>query len=250
MKIIEEPQLEVKSKLPWFIDAFLYPTSIAGLIHVTFFVLLPRLWFFLIKLSLSCIPRIYRTAAGEISGPLTVIFYVLFIGYFSYYIYDCILDSTKGCTRAPASSFGAEPYSADIWELLSKVFLVVGSIAVCFCPTAIYYIFTQRTDTVFWLLFAIGAFFLPMSFLAVTMFDSFHALSPILIMHAILRTFFAYFGLLLFFYSLCLLVVILLPRLPLWGFLIAGLRIYFIFVAAYLLGRFYWPNKNKLNWGI
>ncbi|MBN2457381.1 MAG: hypothetical protein JXB29_12740 [Sedimentisphaerales bacterium] len=250
MKIIEEPQLEIKRKLPWFIDAFLYPLNISGFIHITLFVLLPRLWSLFIKLSLSCIPPVYHTAVGEILGPLTFIFYVLVIGYLCYYIYDCLLDSAKGGIRAPIPTFGMNPYTANVWELISKIFLVLGSFAICYCWAAVYYIFARQTDNVFWLLCAIGSFLLPMSLLAGLMFGSFDALNPIMIVNSIYKTFITYWILLFFFYILVAMIVKILPRLPLWNLVISGLRIYLIFISSYLLGRFYWMNKDGLDWGI
>jgi len=37
VKVIEEPQLAVKRKLPWFVDALLYPISLHGMIQIGIF---------------------------------------------------------------------------------------------------------------------------------------------------------------------------------------------------------------------
>jgi hypothetical protein len=196
MKVIEEPQLVVKRKLPWVIDILLYPTSISGIIHLVIFLLAPLL--------INKLTFIYF-------GIVSLALYILFIGYVFYYIGHCVFHSSKAGWRAPDISIYNAP---DRGELISQLFLMFGCVAVCFCPAAIYYIIIERTDLLFWLLSAYGFFFLPMVLLTVVMFDSVDALNPILIIRSIFRTFFPYCGLVLVFCVLGGLVAPIISNLP------------------------------------
>jgi len=233
VKIIEEPQLEVKRKLPWFIDALVYPMSVSGIIHLAIFLLAPRL--------------INKFVFIDYYGIIRLFLYILLIGYLFYYLAYCIFDSSKGGCRAPDISTQNIP---DRGDLISQIFLMLGCVAICFWPIAVYYIFTQRTDWTFWLLSACGAFFFPMALLAGVMFDSFDALNPISIIGSIFRTLLPYCGLVLVFCVLGGLVAVILPRLPVWGFVSSGVKIYLLFVAVHFLGGFYWRYQEKLNWGL
>jgi hypothetical protein len=97
---------------------------------------------------------------------------------------------------------------------------------------------------------AIGIFFLPMSFLAGVIFDSFEALNPLLILQSIGRTFVPYFGLVLFFLAITALATEVIPSLSVWAFLRQTMRIYLLLVLANSVGRFYWRNREKLDWGM
>ncbi len=59
MKILEQdPPLADECKLPWIIDAFLYPISAAGIIHLAVFVFLPIVFSFFINLLTWCLEPI------------------------------------------------------------------------------------------------------------------------------------------------------------------------------------------------
>ncbi|MCJ7778782.1 MAG: hypothetical protein MUP16_10755 [Sedimentisphaerales bacterium] len=234
-------------KHPWLIDIFLYPTSASGMIHIAVFVFVPLFASFLFGLLASFLSPFLLWGTGYIMRYLTAPFYVVFYSYVLYYIAHCVFESSKGHRRASDISISG---GFDIGELISEVILLLGCFAICFWPAAIYYAFTYKTDLRFWLLSGCGTFFLPMSFLRGVMFDSFDALNPILITWSIIRTFLPYCGLVLFFLAVGGFIAAVLPRLPLWGFLTQGIKIYLVFVLAHRLGWFYWWNKDKLNWGI
>lgn len=260
MKVIEEPQLPVKSKLPWFVDGLLYPISISGIIHLLIFLLAP----FLIGL----ISRYVLSSIFLLGGILSLLLYLLFLGYVFFYLGYCIFHSAKGGWRAPDISFVHTPDKADV---ATQLFLVFGCLAVCFWPCAVYYSFTERADLIFWLLFVFGNLFFPMALLAGVLFDSFDALNPVLIALSIYRTLLPYIWLVPLFCLLNVLVLWLLSKLPLpggpnqmlnYGFIIVDYLchrsfvyktagpIYLATVAAHFLGRFYWRHKDKLNWGL
>jgi len=241
VKVIEDPQLVVKRKLPWLIDVLLYPANLHGIIQIAIFLFLSFLIGLLDRLILSRL---------ELGGILSLALYALLVGYIFYYFGYCIFDSSKGGRRAP--DIRAE-HIPDKEDFISQLFLILGCVAVCFCPVAIYYGFTQRIDSTFWLLSACGAFFFPMALLAGVLFDAIHALNPIFIIGSILRTFSTYCGLILsfcLFGGLVAVMVRIMHRLPILGFISNAVNLYLLFVAAHLLGRFYWWNKDKLDWGI
>jgi hypothetical protein len=203
-----------------------------------------------------------------VGGFMALILYLLLIGYILYYLSWCVINSAKGGLRAPDITIYEVP---DKGELLSQLFLILGSVAVCFCPASVYYIFTERTDLLFWLLLAYGIFFLPMVLLRAVMFDSVDSLNPISIIGSIFKAFLPYCGLILVF---CILAAILRPiisnspkpqnLLAAFNYLTILLSyqsgavffyhkialIYLAMIAAHLLGRFYWWHKDKLDWGL
>jgi hypothetical protein len=241
MKILEEePPLANECKLPWLIDAFLYPISASGMIHLLVFVFLPLFFSFIVRLLESFL-------LPYILAFLTMPFYIVFYGYVFYYISGCVVDSAKGKRRAADITM---PETFDSSAFVSQAILLLGCVAICFGPAGAYYALTQRTDLWFRLLSVYGILFLPMSFLRGVMFDSFDALNPILIIRSVFSTLLPYLGLVLFFCVLGGFVAVILPRLLLWPFLLSGIKFYLIFVLAHRLGWFYWWYKDRLDWGI
>jgi len=242
VKVIEEPQLEVNRKLPWFIDVLLYPASLHGIIQIGIFFFLSLLigllgWF------ASLFLRHY--------GPVIILFlHILLIGYIAFYFGYCIFDSSKGGRRAP--DIRAE-HIPDKEDFISQLFLMLGCVAICFWPVGIYYAFARRTDSNFWALAGCGGFFFPMALLRGVLFDALDALNPISIIGSIFRTFLSYCGLILSFCvfgGLVAAIVFFLRHLPVLGFISNAVNLYLLFVAAHLFGRFYWWHKDKLDWGL
>jgi hypothetical protein len=233
--------------LPWLIDIFLYPLSLSGIIHLTIFIVTPLLiWLFVLR------------SIDVFHGVMSLILYLLLVGYTFYYIGYCVFDSSRGGLRAPDVTLYEIP---DKSEFCSQIFLVIGAVAVCFFPAVIYYIATGRTDLVFWLLSAVCVFFLPMVLLTAALFDSINVLNPVIIITSIYRTFVPYCGLVLTFSVLAGLIVPVISGLfyapSLIDFLLGPAFIcykiafvYLAIVSAHLLGRFYLRYKKKLGWGI
>jgi len=246
-----------KRTLPWIIDIFLYPISISGIIHLSIFIITPLL----IQLIVLHFIDIFK-------GILSLFFYLLLVGYAFYYLGYCVFDSSRGGLRAPDVSINDSPDKSEFW---SQIFLVIGVVAVCFFPVTIYYIVTEQTDLLFWLLLLVCVFFFPMVMLIAVLFDSVNALNPVMIITSIYRTFIPYCGLVLTFSVLTGIIVPVILGLPRPRDLIAGLfyvyslmdyllgtafifyKIAFVYLAmvtAHLLGRFYLRYKKKLDWGI
>jgi len=228
-------------RLVWFIDIWLYPLNLAGIIHLIclwllVFLLCPLVTGFL-GLGIEYIPIVYT----------------LPIAYVLYYFTECVRDSAAGRCRAP--DFWMHP-NEDKWDCISQLLIVLGCIAVCFCPVLVYYVVTKRTDLIYWLFLVCGGFFFPMVLLAVVLFDSYNAMNPLLIIGSIFRTFFPYCSMVLFFCGGALLFMKIDSRLysfrllPTVPFICKALQLYLIFVAVGLLGRFYWKYREKLNWEV
>jgi hypothetical protein len=240
--LAEETEPAGQRSLPWFIDIFLYPFNLAGVIYLI------SLW---LLLFLLCPLVIALLGLGIEFIPVV---YLLPVAYSLYYFTECIRDSALG--RRRAVDLRHSPAKPDRWDYISQLFVVVGSIAVCFSPVAVYYIITERSDLIYWLTLACGGFFFPMVLLAVVLFDSFGALNPILIIGSIFRTLLPYCGMVLFFFAGALLFMKidspvnrfwLLPAVP---FLIKIVQLYMIIVAVGLLGRFYHQYEKRLGWEV
>ncbi len=231
-----------KRRLPWLIDVFLYPLNLAGIIHLVglwllVFLLCPLVMEFL-GLGIEYIPIVYT----------------LPVAYVLYYFAECIRDSAAGGCHVP--DFWMHPAKSDKWDCILQSLVVLGCIAVCFWPVAVYYVVTERTDLIYWLLLACGSFFFPMVLLAVVLFDSYNALNPILLIGSIFHTFLPYCGMVLLFYGGALLFMKIDPRLyrlrllPAVPFIFRALQLYLMFVAVGLLGRFYQRYKDRLDWEV
>ncbi|MBN2313275.1 MAG: hypothetical protein JXM79_05055 [Sedimentisphaerales bacterium] len=248
MKILEEdPPLADECKLPWMIDAFLYPISTSGMVHLVTFVVVPLLISTLIRFIEHLLGPHLGPATAEITEPVTYILLAIFYSYVCYYIADCVISSSRGSRRAIDVTM---QNTISIGDFISQAFIIMGCIAICLSPMLLYSVFVKRHDVWFWILSAYGIFFLPMSLLRGIMFDAFDALNPIELVRSICHTLLPYCGLVLFFLVLGGIVVELIPRLPVWNFLKRVPQVYLIFVLAHRLGWFYWWYKDKLGWDI
>lgn len=239
----EETESATQRDLPWLIDIFLYPTSMPGLIHLAFFVGAQLVLYFLMLLPFF--------------GLLIFILSILIGLYMFWYITECIHDSAAGRIRAP-EAFAI----SSVGDMYSQCLHIIGCYLIFAGPVGFYRLWIQRMDAMFWVLLAYGIFFFPMGLLACVMFDSIRGLNPVLLLGSIFSTIFQYCGLVLLVAAIALAV----------GFfthiqgtenveqnwvskmfletLFYGIMLYATFVAAHLLGRFYWRNQEKLNWEV
>jgi hypothetical protein len=239
------------------LNVFAFPFSLAGVLHFILF------WFG--PLVIGFLERIFAVACCY--GQLMIIgLYIALVGYFYYYLSNCIIAAAKDERTAPDMSFED---TFTFVDLLRRVFLVLGCTFVCFGPLVLYMLYfyilpavrrfwvgpaeplNWRADPVYWLLYGIGVFLFPMFLLAVAMFDSITALNPFLMIGSIASTFLSYCGLALLFCAIGLLMNFIGQLQPGGLSLIAwGIDVYLIFIAAYILGRFYRRYEERLNWEI
>ncbi len=236
-------------KLPWPIDICLYPLSKAGLTILFLSTGVP----FLLRLVL----RFFAYGTGAF--PPMLIFWVLFIVlhyaalllfllYLTWYLCECLRDSAAGGLRAADTTAN----TPGLGELLGQCLVVAAAAGVCLAPALVYFNSARSANVPFWTLFAVGGFVLPMALLAVVMFESLRALNPLLLLGSIFSTFFPYCLLVPFCYGLCLLVPVatrcLFSEFWILSYVLIFLAFYQWLVLAHLLGRFYWRNRQRLNW--
>jgi hypothetical protein len=220
-------------KLPWPIDILLYPANLAGLASLAIIIGVPLL----LSLVLWVIPFV---------GLLAFIIQVLVGLYAAWYFAECVYDSAKGGTRAPqALDTGG---TGEMWERVAYV-LAVWIIFVV--PMVVYFLATEgKKDAILWGLVAWAVVFFPMGLLAMVIQDSFSAINPFFLLGSILRVFFPYMG---FVLLLCVVVTGLAwfwpPPIvpPVVSFAVGQ---YAALVFAHILGRFYWRNRERLDWGL
>ncbi len=234
-----EPEPVAERKLPWPIDIFLYPISIPGLINLAIITGAPLL--------VGIAAKLLGPFALALAIPGLIINIVIGL-YMYWYFAECIRDSAMGGLRAP-ETLAASP---DLGDLFSQTLNIVGCLILFLGPVMFYSFFTQKTDTIFWILLGYGIFFFPMGLLAVIMFDSGSAFSPVLLIGSISSVFFQYCGLVLLFCGVALIAksVLDMQQSQILGAILHCVRIYLAMVAAHLLGRFYWKYQEKLNWEV
>ena len=255
-----ETAAPVRRKLPWLIDIFLYPLSISGLIHLVIFFCVP----ILISLAYQFLLD-YIWPVGDLIVAILCIFFAVYV---LYYLSWCIIDSTKGGLRAPDINFQPSPAKG---EMVKCAGFFLACIAVCFWPTAVYYIFTRKTDLLYWLLTSAGLLFFPMALLSVFLNDSIKGLNPMLIVKSVIKTFHGYFPVVIFFAGFFAVLSRVMPQPPqskglepilfylsqVTGAIFSSrnaLRstgfIYLAMIGAHILGRFYCKYQEKLNWEV
>ncbi len=238
-KISVPPEQIPERKRLAIVDIFLYPTSIHGLTILGIIVGIPLLI------------GLLAFFAGPFGFFITIpgFFVMLVLGaYTLWYFCQCIRESADGESRAPDVLVNAPSLGDMGWQCLH----VAASLAFFVVPVVAYNIYTEKTDIIFYLLLGYAALFLPMGLLAVAMHDEITALNPLLLIRSIIKTFFSYIKLVVLFYFVGWLLffsIKLSSSLPsLLSFLIEAVLLYLLMVMAHLLGRFYWINKERLEW--
>lgn len=249
---IDQPEKPPVRKLPWFLDIFLYPTSMSGLVNLGIFWILPIL--------LGLIRRLFPAQLGLAGSVFFGLIGLVVTAYMYYYFVECIRDSALGGIRAP-ENIGNFPDMSDAFSQYMEIVACAVIFWLPFAAYSMYKIFWQpnaanydpRTDAIFWLLLGYGIFFSPMGLLALAMFRSSAAFNPFLWIMSILSTFFQYCSLVLFFCVLGWLasrIVSYFQGSLLFAYLLNAVFIYLVMVGAHLLGRFYYLNSKKLNWEV
>ena len=236
------------------IDAFAFPFSMSGSIHMLIFWVGPFLLGFLGRMvSFGCC----YLGLGVIG------LYVMLVGYLYYYLCNCVIAAAKDERSAPDVSLDDPPSFTD---LLRRIFLILGGTILWFGPLIAYMFWFYwipgwdarntvlpdwQSDPVYWLLYGFGILMYPMFMLAVSIFDSTDALNPFLIIGSIFRTFLPYCGLAVIFFAIGLFINFISRSQPGGIYLLIwGLDIYLFFVASYVLGRFFLRYEDRLNWEV
>ncbi|MBN1361149.1 MAG: DUF4013 domain-containing protein [Sedimentisphaerales bacterium] len=243
------PQHTGERRFPWPLDILLYPTSVSGLVVLGLLVGIPAL----VGLLERFVP-----AVGCVGIGFLVLHGVVAL-YAGWYFAECVYDSARGGTRAPEF---APPSMGEMWSRVS--YLLVVSI-VYLLPVVLFRIVVVGfeshrggMDIIFWVLAAYALVFFPIGLLAMVVNDSISALNPFFLLGSIARTLLQYTALCLLFAALAMSFWLTAQTQSddertrsLW-LEIGGLAIanYAAFVCAHILGRFYWRNREPLDWGL
>jgi DNA-directed RNA polymerase subunit RPC12/RpoP len=232
------PEYSGERKLPWPIDVLLYPLSGPGLIILGIVIVIPLL----IDLARGMLGPF----AGFILVPGLIVDGVILL-YFLWYVAECIRDSGLGGVRAP-DTLAQSPGLSEMFSRMGRTF---ACIAVSLLPLSVYWWRVRTTDATYSSLLALGVAICPMALVSATMHDSIGGLNPFLLVVSVLRTFLSYLGLIL----ILGLMTFLLFRIQ-WAvaddfvlrFVVGNAEYYPMLIAAHLVGRFYWRNRERLDW--
>ena len=240
--IRRQPQYTGQRRFIWPLDILLYPASVSGLVALALFAGIP--------LTLGFIRRVVP-AVGFLGLPLLVgsVVFGLYVGC---YFAECVYDSARGGTRAPAL------VGAKLGEMWSRVSYLLAVYLIYLLPVVLYRVIVNETDVIFWTLAGYALVFFPMGLLAMVVDDSISALNPVFLLGSVFRTFLPYAGLMLLFAALAALLWLAVQGqgetdepLPLWieavGLVVGN---YAAFLVAHVLGRFYWRHREQLDWGL
>jgi len=183
------PQPLPSRKFPWLIDIFLYPANLYGMIFIAIVVLIP-LMFQLVVEFLVGLMVVFAILAVFIS----IIVDIVLLMFAFWFLAECICDSAAGKLRAPNTA-GETPGLAEIGSRLIRMLICL---IIYLIPASLYYKYTHRFDSYFWVMAGCGIFLYPMALLGVLMFDSIHGLNPIIIIPSMFSAFFQYCGLVIF----------------------------------------------------
>lgn len=182
--------------------------------------------------------------------------------YLCAYVLKLVTSSASGDNVPPAW-----PAFADFWDdIVLPLLHVLGTGIVCFLAVGLCYLAAWYRLPVphwaWWACWGFGLFYLPMSLLAVALFDSLAALDPLIVLRAIFRVFGAY---------LVTCIVLVLTAAVMYGFwerfvtfsipyipayvspyVVAAcyglLFLYCLQVATRVIGLLYVTRENRLGW--
>jgi hypothetical protein len=229
------PEHTGERNLPWPIDILLYPANMAGLTSLGVIVGAPLL-LSLLSLVLWIIPFL---------GLLSFLAQGLVALYAVWYFAECVYDSARGGTRAPqALDTGG---TGEMWSRASYVLLVF---IIFVGPMMVYFFTVGRRDAILWALVAWAVVLFPIGLLAMVLHDSLSALNPFFLLGSVLRAFFPYMGFVLLLAGIVVGLAWVWPPPIVPSIICLAIGPYGMLVLAHILGRFYWRNRERLDWGL
>lgn len=243
------PEHTGQRRFVWPLDILLYPMSGSGLTVLGLIV------------GFTLLAMLFQRFMPML--PFFAIFFFagrIILGlYAAWYLAECVYDSATGGTRAPDFAMVG---LGDMW---SRVLYLLVVYIVYLLPVVLYRILISgfeitgaRFEVIFWALAGYALLFFPIGLLAMVVNDSISMLNPFFLLGSILRTFFQYTGLLIVLAA----VGVLLWRAsqvameedeirPFWLEAVGlATSLYVTFVLAHILGRLYWRNADRLDWGL
>ncbi len=232
------PEYTGERKLPWPIDILLYPISTPGLTVLGIVIVIP--------LVINLATGLLGIVGSLLWMPVLLINSVLGL-YFLWYVTQCVVDSAQGGVRAPETL----AQSPGLGDMVVQMGRIIACIAVALLPLMIYRYRSQAVDATYWSLLGFAVVVCPMGLLSAAMHDSIGGLNPFLLLISVARTLFSYLGLILVLGLMTFLMIKI--RLAVaddfvLAFVVRNTEYYPILIAAHLLGRFYWRNRERLDW--
>ncbi|UCD51973.1 MAG: hypothetical protein JSW27_04910 [Phycisphaerales bacterium] len=228
-----QPRHTGQRQTVWPLDILLYPTSRGGLTTLA------------IMIGLTLLLPVF-----SVIWIMGWVLWGVIVLYAGWALAECVYDSAIGGVRAPAAP------TVGLGEMWSRVSYFIAVYVLYLFPPGIYYLFTREMDLVFYGLTAWTIVFFPMGLIAMAIMDSTTALNPFVLLWAILRTFVSYVALLILLVGVTILMNFVWAALTnlvpsVLGILVALAGTYYTaMVQAHVLGRFYWRNRERLDWGV
>jgi len=165
--------------------------------------------------------------------------------YAVWYFAECVYDSSRGGTRAPqALDTGG---TGEMWSRAAYILLVfilfVG-------PMMVYFLAIGGRDVILWVLVAWAVVFFPIGLLAMVLHDSLSVLNPLFLLGSVLRAFLPYMGFVLPLAAIVVGLAWLWPPPLVPSIICLAIGPYVMLILAHILGRFYWRNRERLDWGL
>lgn len=232
-KILEDDVETGDRKYPWPIDIWLYPISPSGMTSLAIVIVFTTI---LDIIPLGPAGFLLKRSVGLLIG-----------FYFAWYLVECIRDSSAGATRAPNVIGSGGDDLRSMFERYCYIFVIW---MICVMPMIFYSVVDKQNDAIYWSLRIYCAVLFPMLFLAIIILDCASAFNPIMLIIAMIKTFPSYILVVAVFFGF-IMVMHLLPAVEnrFAAFLSGAVTLYMIFIGAHLLGRFYWFNRFRLDWG-
>jgi hypothetical protein len=157
-------------------------------------------------------------------------------------------------------------FSSFVDDIVLPLFMTVGTVVICFLPAAACYLLpfinVQVPINAFWACLGAGLFYLPMSLLAVALFDSLLAINPPLVLRAIFKVFGSYLVVCIVLAGLGAVSVayylyhdkIQIPYVPphVAPYVVSGvyglIAWYLAMLEMRLIGQLYPPYERRLGW--
>jgi hypothetical protein len=246
----ESEELEQSQRSRNLFNALLFPANLTGLAHIGIYTVCFLVLSFIESMIIS------NMAVSMAFGLIGLVITIEMVKY----LHNCVLESASGATAAPDSllidSFdvgGVSTTFGGYFSLQAEYLGMIFPVVICFLPSLLYPLFTQRFDMIFYILLGTGTFYYPMLQMAVVLFDSSSGYNPFIHIISIIKTFFSY----------CILVVqvalviaggiflvFIVRNAILAAIFLFPIQMYLIMVMMHLLGRFYYLKQDKLNWAV
>lgn len=173
---------------------------------------------------------------------------ILIFAYFCSIYFQIIEHTATGSNEAPEFPDTSDLIE-DLWRPMIRVLAVL---IVSWAPAVIYLLAVQKVDIIFYLLNGVALIYFPMAMLGVCVLGYLGALSPHIVLPAILRAGWMYWFAVLLLIALYFgedLINETIADIPILGYLVAALLgMYLIMANGRVLGTIYRERREAMRW--